>query len=402
MNRKIVGYLIKHRTDLAFAEFFWKGCELNQDELARYSRFVQTLLMHNRGLPARIISERMRVSLASVRYWIRSKRNSKLTDYLREFMRLGEPRHGWVWLSVNNTPGHAIPLGPFIEVPKVVACWRDVQYVLDQLRPLRRFDALRGRPSRAYLFGFLLGIMIGDAAKSRTGTWHRHLNLTLSKKYETNRRIGEFAATCARSFGLRMHRISDTRGGEKKPHDFYNWVSQASALLDWIFNVCLGLDDGQRTTYDPVRMDWAMRSPKEFRRGLVQGMAESDGSVSIASQTVEFWIGPNWEFGRRLLLTFGVRSFRNREAISVTKNQVGRLYRIPAFSPMLRTVRYRRFERLARATHIKHGRRIPLEIRESVGRYGRRGMSVPRISERILDEFGVVLSFEAVQRWAKR
>ncbi|HEY6283311.1 MAG TPA: hypothetical protein VIW22_05235, partial [Nitrososphaerales archaeon] len=184
-----------------------------------------------------------------------------------------------------------------------------------------------------------------------------------------------------------------------KPHGFYEWVSQASPLIDWIFNVILGLKDGQRTTYDAVRMDWVVESPEEFRRGLVQGIAESDGSVSIASQTVEFWIGPNWEFFKRLLLTFGVKSFRNREALSVTKSQVANLGGIPPFSPRLRTARYLRFEKLFTAKHIKHGKRVPIEIRNFIKR-NRLSFSVPQLSERIVDRFGIVLSFEAVQRWA--
>jgi hypothetical protein len=31
-----------------------------------------------------------------------------------------------------------------------------------------------------------------------------------------------------------------------------------------------------------------------------------------------------------------------------------------------------------------------------------KGASVPQISEKVLDTFGVILSFEAVQRWARK
>jgi hypothetical protein len=148
-------------------------------------------------------------------------------------------------------------------------------------------------------------------------------------------------------------------------------------------------------------MDWVLGAPADLRRGLLQGIAESDGSVSIASQTVEFWIGPNWDFGKRLLLTFGVKSFRNREALSVTKAQVRLLGRIPAFSPLLETIRYQRLEKLVLAKHIGRGKRLPPEIREFIGRQSK-NISVPQISEMVLDRFGTVLSFEAVQRWAKR
>jgi hypothetical protein len=198
-----------------------------------------------------------------------------------------------------------------------------------------------------------------------------------------------------------MHRVADLRKPRHKPYGFYYWISQASTLVDWIFNAVLGLREGERTTYDAVKMEWALDSPVEFRRGLVQGIAESDGSVSIASQTVEFWIGPNWDLVRKLLSTFGVRSFRNREALSVTKSQVLGLWAIPAFSPILRTVRFLRLEKLARGKHIARGRRIPKEIREFVRRLDP-NLSVPQISEIVLDKFGVVLTYETAQRWARR
>jgi hypothetical protein len=233
-------------------------------------------------------------------------------------------------------------------------------------------------------------------------SWHRHIELALSKRYDTNVRIGDFTSKCARGIGLRMERKADRAPYNSKPYGFYSWESQSSALVDWLFNACLGLKDGQLTTYDAVRMNWALRAPRDFRRGLLQGLAESDGSVNIASQTVEFWIGPNWTFVKRLLLAFEVRSFRNREALAVSKRQVARLYRIPAFSPFLKTVRYRRFKRLALANHIEHGRRIPRVIRNAISEARQEGMSIPQISEKILDRYGIALSFEAVQRWAGR
>jgi len=247
-----------------------------------------------------------------------------------------------------------------------------------------------------------MGIMIGDASKKRQAGWHRHLELSLSKKYDTNELIGDFTSECARGIGIRMKRMTDRPAYNGKPYGFYVWESQSTTLVDWMFNACLGLKDDELTTYNSVRMNWALRAPDDFRSGLLQGLAESDGSVNIASQAVEFWIGPNWGFVKQLLLTFGVKSFRNREALSVVKSQTARLFDIPAFSPILRTVRYRRLERLAQSKRIRHGRRIPLEIRQAISKMGQERMSVPEISNRVLGEFGILLTFEAVQRWARR
>ena len=70
-------------------------------------------------------------------------------------------------------------------------------------------------------------------------------------------------------------------------------------------------------------------------------------------------------------------------------------------SKLLRTARFLKFEKLANANHIKHGRRVPIEIRDFLMHNGGK-MSVPKLSEKVVDQFGIVLSFEAVQRWAKK
>ena len=158
--------------------------------------------------------------------------------------------------------------------------------------------------------------MIGDAHKPKQGRGHRNIQLVLSKRYETNIKIGDFTTFCANQLGLRMKRYKDSPKALDKPFGFYVWVSQSSPLIDWIFNVVLGLKDGQHTTYDMISMDWALDSPFEFRLGLLHGIAESDGTVSVASQTVEFWVIPDWDFMIRLLALFGLKGFRNREAVS--------------------------------------------------------------------------------------
>jgi hypothetical protein len=185
--------------------------------------------------------------------------------------------------------GHAIPLGQFIQVLKTIHVWDEVDEMLSQIKPMGEETT---RFTKAYLFGFLVGIVIGDAHKPKQGHGHRHLNLVLSKKYETNLKIGEFTCFCANQFGLRMTRFEDMPKPPHKPHGFFVWSSQSSPLMDWTFHVGIGLADGQHTTYDVIDADWAL-APHDFRLGLIQGIAESDGSVSIASQIVEFWVIPD-------------------------------------------------------------------------------------------------------------
>lgn len=356
------------------------------------------MLLRQEGKSTKQISEQIRVNETSIRSWLSFAKRPKLAHYLHRFVQLGRPRRGWVWLSVNNTTRHAVPLGPFLEVPQSITRWEDVRAVLGQLRPLR---TRREGSSSQYRFGFLLGIVIGDASKKRQRNWHRHIELQLSKRYDTSLRIGDFASICAYGIGIWMKRCEDRAPYGKKPNGFYVWRSQSTALVDWLYNVCLGLKDGELTTYSPVKMDWALEGTAEFRKGLIQGLAESDGSVNVSGQEVEFWIGPSWDFVRKLLQTFGLRSFRSREALTISGSVVSKAFQVPIFSPHLQTVRYLKFEKLARARHIPRGQRIPQQIRDLISGLGTT-KSVPQISEIVLDEYGVILTYETVQRWVRK
>lgn len=399
LNSRIVDYITRHGDNLAFTDAFWKRCEPHNKELERYSKYVQVLTCYRDGVKTGRISSITNVNGYSVSAWSSFRQKPKLGHYLSKYLELGPPKQGCKWLSLNNTSGHAIPLGPFVQVPIEIKQWKDVECVLSSLTPP---ESVSPPYSREYLFGFLLGVVIGDAAKKRQQKWHRHLELTLSRRYGTSERIGDFTCVCARAIGLRMRRMPDRPKYNDKPNDFFVWSSQSSALVDWIFNCSLGLEDQELTTYNAVKMNWALEGPDDFRKGLIQGMAESDGSVNISGQEVEFWIGPSWDFVKALLKTFGIESFRSREALAISKSQVTKALGVPIFAPQLETTRYQKFVRLAMAKHIERGKRIPTMIRNEILVLAGSGMSIPAISERILEKFGTILTYEALQRWATR
>jgi hypothetical protein len=290
-----------------------------------------------------------------------------------------------------------VPIGRFVQVPSTVNSWSEVEAVMNQT--IATPPTLQAFDSR-YLFGFFLGMIIGDAAKSKQGRGHRHIGPVLSKKYDTNLRLGDFTCQCSEHFGLRMGRKKDQSQRPGNPNGFYEWASQSSPFIDWIYHVALGLAEGELTTYNPIHFDWAIDSPIEFRTGLIQGIAESDGSVSIASQSVEFWIIPNWDFLIKLLATFDLHGFRNREAVSLSKSQAIASFRVPVFSEHLQIVRYQRLKTLAMTRRLAKEERIPVEIREAVKRFAVEGYSIPSIVNKVVVSHGLLISFEAAQRWA--
>ncbi len=283
-NDEVVNHIVRNGDDLAFTKHFWKACEPLEADITQYRKFARVIQMHNSGENPASISLDLETSISTTKSWCSGTKMPKLAHYLKWFVALGPPKNGLVWLNTECTHGHAIPIGKFLQVPLSISSWADVDDLLSQIRPLpgatSDFDP-------RYLFGFFLGMVIGDGSKSKQKTSHRHIGLVLSMKYNTNLAVGDFTCICAQSIGLRMCRSKDLARPNGKPHAFFQWTSQSSPLIDWLHNVALGLCEGEVTTYNPIRADWILTAPPEFRIGLVQGLSESDGSPNVAGQSME-------------------------------------------------------------------------------------------------------------------
>jgi hypothetical protein len=399
VKRQLVEYVKKNGEDLGFTKFFWRECEPLPRDIELFTIFAKAVRDRAKGVLTTDALRQLGVGLGTISSYSKLNVMPKLAHYLKAFLELGQPVSGHVWLTTDCTHGQALPVGQFIQVPLALKEWKSAEMVIHQLREIGEAKPVE---SKEYVFGFFLGIMIGDAAKKKQGRGHRHVALVLSKRYDTNLRIGQYACVCGQALGLRMHRVKDIERRRDKPFGFYQWTSQSSPLVDWLFHVALGLKEGELTTYHPIRADWAIEAPLEFRRGLIQGISESDGSVSVASQEVEFWIGPNWNWMIKLLGTFDLKGFANREAVTLSKSQAIASFRVPVFSEILRTVRYQRLELMAMSRRLERKERLPVEIRNRVMDLRREGLSVPKIVESIARSYGLLISFEAAQRWARK
>ncbi len=392
-------YIIEHGDSLDFTRHFWKGCEPLERDVIGYYRFARAIQSLDRGEEVASIPRKLNVGVNTIPAWSDFTKMPKLAHYLKGLLEFGTPADGQVWLNTDCSHGYAFPIGQFVKVPNRIGGWVDVEAVLSQLQPL---SPTPESFSRRYLFGFLLGMMIGDSSKSKQKTAHRHIGLVLSKKYDTNLALGDFTCVCAQDLGLRMHRGSDLAKPEGKPNGFFQWHSQSSPLIDWLFQVGLGLRDGEVTTYHPIHAEWILSAPEDFRVGLLQGLAESDGSPNIAAQSIELWIGPNWDLMIRFLQTFGIKAFRCRDAVSMVKSQAIRSFEVPILAPHLSTARYQKMKLLATTKRLRRDERLPDNVREQIVKLTSEGLSVPAIVERIAQTMDLLVSFEAAQRWSRK
>ena len=148
-------------------KFFWKECNQRPADRAQFRRFAFSLGKAYEGESSEAIAQDVGVPSSTVDSWILLDTMPNLAHHLKRYLLLGEPGGALVWLSV-DIGTHGIPMGPFLRVPRELDSWNEVWKVISQLEPL---DASKGETCREYHFGFLLGMILGDTAKSKPGSW---------------------------------------------------------------------------------------------------------------------------------------------------------------------------------------------------------------------------------------
>ena len=290
--------------------------------MEQYKRFIEMLRLRNLRLGYTAIAKAMGMSGNADKYLLGLKK-CFLTHMRAEHERIGVPRQDFKWLPLRLKP-RGTPDEAWVEVPPAIRSFQDIQQVIQQLSPTSEtfsvMEQFRYKSEqellvdRTNLFGFLLGVTLGDAGKPVKGDSRfpsMALSLTLSKDKPNSLRFGEFTALSAHtSLGLTMHRIMDAPSSQQRytRAECYRWITPATPLIGWIFRVCLGLEKGKRTTYDAVKMDWSMDTPRSFKVHFLQGLAESDGWVDAGSDKVAMASSPNEQFLSKLLESLGVPS----------------------------------------------------------------------------------------------
>jgi hypothetical protein len=312
---------IQQQSDVSYFLFddFW-AAKYDEDDKQDYARYIRILELSKQGASGTAIEKLLGAN--NVRKYLLGKKRSFLTHLRAEHDRLGTPRPGMTWLPLRLKP-RGTPDTSWIEVPPAIKDFDDIVRVLDQLPPTPTTANLMGSfgygsmeellLEKTNLFGFVLGVMLGDAGKPIKGQSRfpsMTISLTLSMGKRNGLRFGQYTELCTNaSLGLAMHRIADapSSDGRYTDDECYRWISPASPLIGWVFHVCMGLKEGERTTYDPLRMDWILRAPKEFQISFLQGVSESDGWVDAGADRAMFVSSPNEKLFGTMLSNMGIR-----------------------------------------------------------------------------------------------
>lgn len=399
----IKGLLSGEAESLKFLDRFWMYRPTNR-EIAHFQKFCRFVKVYLETGLAKETARRIGIDGHQARTW----RDAKEVPVLMKLFC------GYCGLAVRGPAFQLLPmriernfktLRGWTSVPATMRGEKDVSELLSQLQPLPEAYARAGRfqvkldaANRRETFAFLLGVMVGDAGKAHSlqEDGHRlpstNLRLNLTKRFEHSERFGEYTAMCYNALGLRMYRVKDSPPDKqqlKSPAKAgkYNWNSERSPLVAWIFNNCLGLDFRQNTTTTPVRMEWIFNTSREFRIAFLQGIAESDGHVTYAG-TIMIVSYPNVDFLVRLLRSVGVECWTQRVGgkESVVCTSVKRASSINLFNEHIFSIRYQRMMKIANADRMRGS--WPSYIEEDIVRLSAYS-SVPAITKYLLDAYYV-------------
>ena len=330
--------------------------EVGNSQLQKFCKFIQ---LHRAGAGVKEIAQELSVHRTTVAKW---RAASDLPYGVKlALMALRPPQAGWKWLPKEVGAG-GNDLQDWTAVPSHVGSFDgELRPMIEGLRPTKEalaravtlgWSVQQIENLRFEFFGYLLGVMVGDAAKEgglMTRLASSNIDFQLTMKKVSNERFGEIICLCVNQLGISMGRTKDKppTGATLKARDpsfAFRWVSGRSPMIAWIYSVCLGLGFEDRTSYERVSMPWMLTAPREIRRRFIQGLADSDGTVK-SSGSVEIVSVPNSEFVVEVLKSLGLNSahviVEGGKPIR-TKVSSREAWNLPMFNEWLQSYRYQR------------------------------------------------------------
>ena len=377
-----------------------------------YDRFLEILRLSKKGLNGDEIGRALNMN--NVRKYLKCEKLSFLTKLRAEHDKLGPPSTGMKWLPQRLKP-RGTPDSSWIQVPESPLTFEKIDYMIHELPTdfegtsssgefgFRSLEDLR--QERTNLFGFLLGAIVGDGIKHLKGTSRfvsRRIALVLSKNKPNSFRFGEFTSLCANAaLGLDMHRVTDLPISDRRygKTECYAWASASSPINSWIFNGCLGLKDGETTTYDPLSMDWLLDAPRSFVTHFIQGLAESDGWPDAGADKAFVVSSPNTKFFRSLLDLLGCGSRVDHQIVDLLVCDTENAFRLPFFNARIHSNLYEDLETLAMAKRYPERQRLPESAVSLIRKLSRTSIEANEICLKFARSSGYKVSGHTVRKY---
>lgn len=314
------------------------------------------------------------------------------------------PRDGCRWLPL-EVKGKSF--SNWIQVPETVETVEDVKMVLDQLKPIenremKRWQKKYGRVSKEEAFMYSLGVLCSDGSLYR-GSMIERFGLNLSKRYEWSGDFGDATCYYLGCFGLESGRISDNSSeyvwkGEIRVSEKYCWISQSSALLNWVKRSVLGFElEGSKQ--GRLNVGWIVESPEEWRKSFIRGIADGDGwvgSMRPGISTTEYS-----EIYKKILDSFGMDVYvRDNGIIFTKKADITKAAQLPLFRHALS--RLRKLRKLAMMYKVSgNAGHMSDPEKELIYQLSIEGLGPGEMRNVIWEELGISRSILAISRFLK-
>jgi len=181
-------------------------------------------------------------------------------------------------------------------------------------------------------------------------------------------------------------------------------MSQSSPLVSWIFEACLGLHEGQKTTYDSIKADWILAADDNEKVGFVQGLADSDGFNDIQSLEAHIISSPNAPFMEAVLKSLGIKCRREYSARFGTENVIMRMkeaHDLPIYNPWVMSYRFIELDVLMKAKRYTYAAEWPSWLKDEITRLVKSKKKVRNIFNTLLNRYGVLIPCDTIRYFAK-
>lgn len=367
-----------------FLKYFWKD-KISQKELQDFENYCKFLKLE-KSLSAKEIAKKLKKSISTIHDWKRNRRLPVLARFLELYLQIGKPENGKIWLSLNLGQKGVFLTKP-LQVPTKIIDWKDIENALNQLEAK---EDILSHMSKRECFGFLLGVYVGDACKFTKNK--DCVGLILSKKYSTNKNLGNFFCQCIQKLGLNASR--------KKDHqNKFKWRSQESPFFSWIYKTVLGLDENETTTYNPIKANWLLDAHLEVVKRFLQGVYESDGCVTYEG-VVSCAVYPNNELIQKLLKRFAIHSVIDRKGKWRDLIIYGKSFKKCSdilFAEEIKSEKYKKLKMIVNAQRLKPGEKYPPEIINILKRMIQKKLKNYQISKTMLINYNLFIPKTTVQ-----
>ncbi|MHA1662446.1 MAG: hypothetical protein ACTSVR_04230 [Candidatus Thorarchaeota archaeon] len=307
-----------------------------------------------------------------------------------------DPREGCKWLPMKLNHITNLP-EDFIQVPLKVSSPQDLLDVLDQLSPLdtetmKDFEKELGELPQPVAFMYLLGLMVSDGSFKSDVDYSAKAVLFASKKYSWGSTLGKGFCYTLGKIGLSAERKTDQEkvreNGKVSKFKVYN--SEASPLLMWINKALLGLKDSEIKKNVPIKADWILDMPHDWKVAFIQGLADGDGHASIPRFDTAIATITNKEFFAKLLVSIGIESRFSDYHVKVGKyDEILKARELPLFR--FASGRQERLDDLCNIIKLRPKRRhrISEDEKRIVMELYRTGLTPGEITEKLWYEHGL-------------